>query len=103
MSNRAATRPHSRLVRNLVAVGAAAALTLLVFQFMAAFNGVMKLINQITTDMALRCPDGYDLVATADGSKGCTPRPPPTVPGVVPVTLPALPAPADPAPAPKSP
>jgi hypothetical protein len=65
----------------------ACVITLLVMQFMAAFNGVMKVINQITTDMAMQCPKGYDLVTNADGSYGCTPEPPPIVPGLVSVTL----------------
>jgi hypothetical protein len=100
MSDRTAATKRRERIRNLIALGVACVITLLVMQFMAAFNGVMKVINQITTNMAMQCPKGYDLVTNADGSYGCTPQPPPIVPGLVSVTLlplsdkPAAPAPA---------
>jgi hypothetical protein len=87
MSDRMAATKRTARIRNLIAFGVACVITVLVMQFMAAFNGVMKVINQITTDMAMQCPKGYDLVTNADGSYGCTPKPPPIVPGLVSVTL----------------
>lgn len=112
MSGRTPPTLRSKIFRNFIALGVACGITFLVFQFMAAFNGVMKVINEMTTNMALQCPKGYETLNNPDGTISCKPLPPPTTPGVVSVTLaplqPAAPKPQDPkpksaAPAPKQP
>ena len=90
MSSRFAPSPRSKLIRNTIGVLGAMVLTLLVFLAVAAFRGALQVINEITDSMPLRCPDGYDLVAAADGSPMCKAKPPPPVMGIVPVTLPKL-------------
>ena len=87
MPDRFASSKRRSFVRNLIALGVACGITVLVFQFMAAFNGVMKVINQITSDMALQCPKGYETLNNPDGSVSCKPLPPPITPGIVSVTL----------------
>jgi hypothetical protein len=90
MYSRFVPSPRSKAVRNAIAMAVALGFTFLVFQFLALFNGVLKVVNEITSEMALRCRDGYDLVAAADGTPTCVPKPPPPVPGIVTVTLPSL-------------
>ncbi|PHY01521.1 MAG: hypothetical protein CK529_01355 [Rhodospirillaceae bacterium] len=90
MSSRLSPSPRAKLIRTLVGLAAAMAITLGVFLLVAAFAGAMRVMNEITNNMPLRCPDGYDLIALEDGSPGCTAKPPPPVMGVVSVTLPKL-------------
>ena len=90
MSSRFSPSPRAKFIRNLLGLTAAAAFTLVVFLLIAAFNGALKVINEITNSMPLRCPDGYDLIAAEDGSPSCTAKPPPPVMGIVPVILPKL-------------
>ena len=68
MSSRFSPSPRAKFIRNLLGLTAAAAFTLVVFLLIAAFNGALKVINEITNSMPLRCPDGYDLIAAEDGS-----------------------------------
>jgi len=93
MPKRFAPSGRTKIIRALLGIGAALAFTFLIFQFMAAFNGVLRVINEITTEMALQCPEGYDLVAAEDGTATCRLKPPPPTPGVVPVTIYAAPPP----------
>lgn len=90
MSSRLSPTPREKLIRNVVGLAAAVGITLVVFLLMAAFNGALKVINEITSSMPLRCPDGYDLIAAEDGSPSCAVKPPSPVMGIVPVTLPPL-------------
>jgi hypothetical protein len=101
MPSRYVPSARTRIIRAALGLAAALAVTVLIFQFMAAFNGVLKVINDMTTEMALQCPTGYDLVSAADGTASCRAKPPPPPPGVVPVTIyaaPPSPSAAKPAP-----
>lgn len=90
MYSRKPTSTRSALIRNLVGVAGAIGITLIVFMLMAAFNGALKVFNEVTTGMNLRCREGYDLVPDAQGYASCAPKPLPPVPGIVPVILPKL-------------
>jgi hypothetical protein len=94
MSSRFAPSARTKAIRAVLGLAAALAVTFLIFQFMAAFNGVLKVINEMTTEMALQCPKGYNLIESLDGTPSCKAAPPPGTPGVVPVTIYAAPAPA---------
>ena len=90
MYSRTPISKRSALIRNLVGVAGAIGITLIIFMLMAAFNGALKVFNEVTTGMNLRCPEGYDLVPDAEGYASCAPKPPPPAPGIVPIILPKL-------------
>jgi hypothetical protein len=107
----------SRLLRNILAIGATVVIVFFVFRAVAAFNDVLKMYNSmpVVSPQAYTCPKGYALVNIGKtDKKECIPAASAT-PGVVavglapaektaskpvpPATQPGLPKPTPPKPA----